>query len=296
MSITIKEIALEAGVSAMTVSNVINHNFEKVSEETRRRVKAVIDKYHYSPNMSARSLSARNSRIIALLLPVYTPSREYLQSIRENGCEWSPSRFNALADHYRSILTGLIEAKLKSMGYYVMLRSFQTVEEVLELQRNWRVDGCIMITPMAQDESTRQLLRKTYCPIVVIDRCLADIPMLSVLADDYQGGCLAARECVRRGHRRIGFLSARAMRSMSGSNILSDRYRGYCDVLRDSLLPVDGELFFHFDIASDDGSHCMGRMLGLPPEKRPTARYTRCPRNSPCGLSPRTRCISTWTS
>ena len=46
---TLKEIAREAGVSAMTVSNVVNHNDAKVSEETRKRVQAVIDKYGSEP-------------------------------------------------------------------------------------------------------------------------------------------------------------------------------------------------------------------------------------------------------
>ena len=48
----IYEIAREAGVSIATVSRVINGTVP-VSEETRRRVQAVIDKYHFSPNVPA---------------------------------------------------------------------------------------------------------------------------------------------------------------------------------------------------------------------------------------------------
>jgi DNA-binding LacI/PurR family transcriptional regulator len=49
----------------MTVSNVINGNYAKVSKECIDRVKAIIQKHGYVPNSSARSLAAKSSRIIA---------------------------------------------------------------------------------------------------------------------------------------------------------------------------------------------------------------------------------------
>ena len=51
-NVTIIQIAKECGVSIATVSRVINGTVP-VSEETRRRVQAVIDKYHFSPNVPA---------------------------------------------------------------------------------------------------------------------------------------------------------------------------------------------------------------------------------------------------
>ena len=147
---TLKEIAREAGVSAMTVSNVVNHNDAKVSEETRKRVQAVIDKYGYVPNMSARSLSAQNSRIIALMLPIQI-EEEKLQEIAQVDPAAAESIKNTLADYYSSVMVGYLESKLKPMGYYTMLRSFYRAEEVLELQRNWKVDGCILLMPKISD-------------------------------------------------------------------------------------------------------------------------------------------------
>ncbi len=65
---TLKDIAKEAGVSKMTVSNVINERFEHVSGQTIERVNEIIQKYNYSPNISARSLSTGNSQIIFLII------------------------------------------------------------------------------------------------------------------------------------------------------------------------------------------------------------------------------------
>ena len=62
----LKTIAQKAGVSTATVSNVINGNNHKVSEETRRRVNEIIKETNYKPNAMARSLAKKESRIIGL--------------------------------------------------------------------------------------------------------------------------------------------------------------------------------------------------------------------------------------
>ena len=66
---TIREIAQEAGVSPMTVSNVINQVKGKVSPETERRIREIMEKHQYVPSMAARSLISKSSHIIGILLP-----------------------------------------------------------------------------------------------------------------------------------------------------------------------------------------------------------------------------------
>ncbi len=53
---TIKDIAAEAGVSIMTVSNVINNNHAKVSPATEQRIREIMEKHHYAmPAISANN-------------------------------------------------------------------------------------------------------------------------------------------------------------------------------------------------------------------------------------------------
>ena len=47
---TIKEIARQAGVSIASVSNVINGNYHKVSDETRKKIETIIRETDYRPN------------------------------------------------------------------------------------------------------------------------------------------------------------------------------------------------------------------------------------------------------
>ena len=53
---TLKDIAKEAGVSAMTVSRVMNGNSRAVSEQTARKVRRIAEELGYVPNSSARAL------------------------------------------------------------------------------------------------------------------------------------------------------------------------------------------------------------------------------------------------
>lgn len=267
---TLKEIAREAGVSAMTVSNVVNHNDSKVSEETRRRVQAVIDKYGYVPNMSARSLSAANSRIIALMLPVQI-EEEKLNDIAQVDPELAEAARNTLSDYYTSAMVGYLESKLKGLGYYTMLRSFFRAEEVLELQRQWKVDGCIVLMPRIDDAVNRAIVTGSHCPVVLIDRFFPDLPMLSVGSDDYHGGYLAAQACIRQGHRRIAFVSTGAPEAVEHSTIIRSRYQGYLAALRDACIPADGELLLGFHSSLSGGRSCGRYILSMPEEERPTA-------------------------
>lgn len=267
---TLKQIAAEAGVSAMTVSNVINHNDDKVSEETRKRVQAIIDKYHYTPNMSARSLSARNSRIIALLMPIYAVDLNKSAAAKWQRRE-EQSDFNVLSDPYTSMMIGYLEAQLKAKDYYVIIRSFQTPEEVFNLQRSWQVDGCIMITPLISDQENRFLIQNLPCPIVLIDRNFPDLPMLSVSVNDYQGGYLATQECIRFGHKRIAFVSTVDFPITSA--VIHNRFQGYQAALRDADIPEEPELLTGFPNEYAGGEACGEYFLSLPLEKRPTAVF-----------------------
>ena len=65
----LKTIAEKAGVSVATVSNVINGNYHKVSDETRRKIEQIIKENNYRPSIAARSLVKRESRIIGLVIP-----------------------------------------------------------------------------------------------------------------------------------------------------------------------------------------------------------------------------------
>lgn len=220
--ITLKDIAAEAGVSVMTVSNVIRQNYARVSPATVERVQKIIEKYDYVPNMAARSLSGKKSRIIALLLPI-----------------WYERTDSLLFNPYVGRLVGSLDMLIREKGYYSMLCSFNHVDQVIGFQRNWQIDGSIMVLPHV-DDVTRGVVEQTRTPLVVIDRRFDDIPMNAVLLDDKKGGYLATKYLLDHGHRRIGF----ACPGLADSSVLQDRYRGYRQALREAGLEPDDRWLF----------------------------------------------------
>lgn len=68
MSITIRDVAREAGVSTMTVSRVIN-NKGQVATETRERVENAMKMLAYTPNMNAQNLVTNKTWTIGVIVP-----------------------------------------------------------------------------------------------------------------------------------------------------------------------------------------------------------------------------------
>lgn len=245
--VTLKEIAAEAGVSVMTVSNVIHHNMTRVSPETAERVRAIIDKYHYVPNMAARSLISKASRIVALLLPL-----------------WHATADSLLLDPYVGQMVGMLETLLREKNYYVMVCSFETVEQVLSIQRTWQIDGSVLIMPH-KDSITRELVKRSVAPLVVIDRRFDDLPMNSVTVDDRKGGYLSARHLLEKGHRAIGFVGP----TIKTSSVIHDRYLGYEDALREYGLTPNPKWVFNKRFHQEGGEQTGREIAAM--RRRPTA-------------------------
>ncbi len=244
---TIKDIAAEAGVSVMTVSNVINNNHARVSPATEQRVREIMAKHNYVPNMAARSLISKSSRIIAVLLPM-----------------WHGSTASMLRDPYAGQLAGYLEELLREREYYVMLCSFEQAEQVLMVQRTWQMDGMILIQPH-EDPVTREIILKTQTPLVVIDRRYDDLDTLSVCLDDRGGGYKAAQYLLKNGHRKIAF----AAPSIYESSVIRDRFEGYRAALGEYGLKEREEWLFD-NVALQAGGESVAESISRMND-RPTA-------------------------
>ena len=114
---TLKEIADLAGVSIMTVSNVINGKHNRVSEKTIEKVNAIIRESGYVPNLNARSLTSKSSNIIQIII----------------SADEADGEENYLENPYISSMVGTIEKELRHSGYYTMVRSVSKKTDVSAL-------------------------------------------------------------------------------------------------------------------------------------------------------------------
>ena len=226
---TIKDIARAAGVTATTVSNVLHDRTQHVSPDTVKRVRQIIDQMGYVPNMSARALVGSASRIIAVV--------SSLVPLSSGGF---------FQDPFHAVLLSGIEQTVRANGYYLMVRTVESTDELHSLQQNWNIDGMIL-TGAFSPRFYRQL-EATGTPCVQIDSSAQSLGLRVGLEDRY-GGYLATLHLLENGHRDILFCCP----PMKDSAVIERRYEGYCDALGKWGVPAREDMICESDFSSAEG-------------------------------------------
>lgn len=239
---TIKQIAEKAGVSAASVSNVINGNYHKVSPQTRERIEKIIEESDYKPNAVARSLATRQSRIISLVIPHIG---EY---------------FSFNSNPYYAELIAEIEKYVRAFDYCLMIRCVERCRDIVPLLSSWNVDGALFAG--LSDDEIREVRKTLSCPAVFIDSCCSDAGAACVAVDDYRGGYLSAQQLLNCGHRKIAF----AAPSLGSGGVIWERYRGFRDACAQRGVKIAREDIFEVDTI-ENNSIIAGNDIALSPKK-----------------------------
>lgn len=222
-----------AGVSASTVSRVLNDT-APVAEETRRRVLAAVAELSYSPNAFARSLATNRSGGIGV-------------SVNDLG---SP--------YYGAMLQG-IEAEVEGAGMHLLVSSgganAQKERKSIEFLLGRRSDALIVHLEATPDYELLELMRGDV-PVVLVGRHLADASKRSVYLDNEAGGELAAQYLIERGHRRIAHVSG----PLSFPDARA-RLQGYRRALELAGIRHDEQLLVEADFLEDGGRQAVERLL-----------------------------------
>lgn len=211
MAITLAEVAKHAGVSTMTVSNVLTGKTHKVSAATAHRVMEAVAATGYVVNASARSLSAKSSRIVAIVITSDSP---------------------ILKGAHDAALVGRLVEGLQAHGYTAMVVASHDVRTTINSLQSWNVDGAVFLGTLARDiEAIHEHHR---VPLLFSDNYLERDGILTVRTDDYGGGFLAGEYLIDKGHRdNVLFLGP--MRGSIG--VVDERMRGFRDAYRTHGLP-----------------------------------------------------------
>ncbi len=157
----IKDIAKKAGVSISTVSYALNGS-SKVTEKTRKRILAIADDLNYVPNMAARTLKTRETKIIGAYLANY------------GGAFYGP------------LLDGLTET-LRKLDYELIALSGEKSQRFLPEKM---IDGAIILDATFKTEDILKYANRGH-KMVVLDRELAHPNIRQVLLDNKGGATLA---------------------------------------------------------------------------------------------------------
>lgn len=219
----LKTIAKEAGVSTATVSNVINGNYHKVSEETIAKVQKIIEDNDYKPNATARSLASKESKIIGVVIPNIGMDESFSVS------------------PYNTQILALLENYIRNQGYYLMMRCAQECKEIISLFSSWNVDGLILFGPFKHE--VEDIKTHLDVPTVYIDTYAEEIEIANIGIDDYKGGYLAARYLLAKGHREIAFVGPK----FDSPGVIRQRYQGFYDACAEHGIAVTPDHVFESD-------------------------------------------------
>ncbi len=207
--ITLKDIAKEAGVSSVTVSNVINGNYKKVSAEKIEEIQEIIKKHHYVPNAVARSLAVKESKLIGVVIPYVSENENFLQS------------------PYNAEILGVLEKWIRKNGYYLMVRCVDSCNEIIPVINTWNVDGVVFLG--AYSHEVRELKKQLQLPMVFIDTYTEEKGIVNIGVDDFRGGYIATKYLISKGHRSVCFVGP----CYIDGNVVEKRYGGYLKAMRE---------------------------------------------------------------
>lgn len=184
---SIHDIARELGVSATTISFVLNGEGEarKISEPVRRKINNYIESIGYQPNQVAQSLRTGKSKIIGMLV-------------------------EDISDPFFSSIGRIVEDSLYKFGYKIFHVSTdnntERAKKLLRLFRDRQVDGYIIAPTPGIEKDISELLQASKS-VIVFDRYFVGVPTTNVVVDNKGGAYNATRHLIENGYRHIAFVT-----------------------------------------------------------------------------------------
>jgi LacI family transcriptional regulator len=244
-SVTIEDVARAAGVSAMTVSRVINKE-RNVREETRQTVLETIERMNYSPNTAARSLAAGDATHIGLLYS--NPSAAYL------------SQF----------LVGALDGA-RQAGCHLVIEACESENEAEQCEvarrfANADAEGVILPPPLSESVPILTELALAGTPVVTVAMGKLYPNALNVRIDDFAAAKEMTEYLIGLGHKRIGFIKGHPAQIAS-----AERERGFMAAVTEAGLKMDDVSIEQGYFTFRSGLEAAERLLDY--SSRPTAIF-----------------------
>lgn len=248
--VTIRDIAMKLGLSAMTVSLALRDS-ARISAPTKDRVRAAMKELNYEPNQVARALATGKSNLIGVIVP------------------------NS-SDHYYAEVIRAIEDAARTAGYHVLLangsyemaRYTERVKDMIALHMR----GLIAAPPFLSEKPKlppfwHDLIKSDF-DVVLINRQLKPPIFHQVAADYIDGVRMVVETLAELGHRRVAYISGQpAMLPIRQRLAAFQRWAKNCGFDNDSRLFECADLSFK-------GGYEAGQRLWTAGKKKPTAIVT----------------------
>ena len=246
--VSLREIALRAGVSPTTVSFVLNGKAEekRISKEVCQKILDLAKELGYTPNPFARGLRTGHTQTIGLMV-------------------------EDIANHFFASLAKVIEDSCNNQGYLVLYcgteDNLDKARNLMNMLRNRQLDGLI-ITPPDHLESEVQVFLAEKRPLVLLDRYFPDIDCNAVVADNFAGGLQAGTHLDTCGYRRLAVVT-----TTSRQNQMRDRLAGFEKAVNKGLHGrLDAANLLELPFQQDPAT-CVKKIAGFIRTRKPDAVF-----------------------
>lgn len=239
---TVLDVARAAGVSAMTVSRVVNGN-TNVAESTRQKVLAAIDALKYQVNLAARAARVGTFRVGLLFS---NPSAAFMSAF----------------------LVGALERCGQSGAQLILehCKDLRSQRQAIGKLLSQSVDGILIPPPLCDSKITLQQLDEMDMPAVAVATGRPSPLASAVRIDDYQGALTMTRYLIALGHRDIAFIMGDPKHTPAQL-----RYAAFVDAMNEAGLPIAPERIAQGLFTYRSGLESARQLLGRP--TRPTAIF-----------------------
>lgn len=232
-TVTIYDVAREAGVSMATVSRVVNGN-KNVKENTRKKVLEVIDRLDYRPNAVARGLASKRTTTVGVVIPDITNT--YFATLAKG--------IDDIAEMYK---------------YNIVLANSDEDDEkevaVVNTLFSKQVDGVIFMG-YHLTEKIRSEFSRSRTPVVLAGTVDIEHQLPSVNID-YKNAIVDAVRHLLKRNKKIAFVSGPLVDDINGKV----RLAGYKDALKEAGVNYSEGLVFESKYRYDDGYALAERLV-----------------------------------
>ncbi|SFL71101.1 LacI family DNA-binding transcriptional regulator [Halanaerobium salsuginis] len=238
--IRLKDVAKKANVSPATASLALN-NSDKVNAETMRRVQKIAAELNYIPDVRAKALKAKETKILGLVIP-----------------EIDNPFFSEIAKEIKRVA--------KKNGYNIIYCGVESQQEELDyinLFRGMQVDGAIFASSVSKVDANLALIEElaaNFIPVVFINRLPKHTEnIIAVNSELEKAPQVAIEHLVKLGHQKIAFAGKEN----------ESRMKGYLKALQKLNITYNNHYTFKNILSFEDG-YKLGEKIAKQ-QDRPTA-------------------------
>jgi DNA-binding LacI/PurR family transcriptional regulator len=233
-NVTLKQIAAELGVSAMTVSRALN-NHDNVDENTKKQIVETARRMGYTPNRVAKSLVSKRTYTIGVVIPEISHT------------------------FFAQVVSGIENVTYETDYQLLLTNSAEKAErekKALDTLLAQQVDGILIsCSEETEDVSLYKKIIDSGKPLVFFDRCIEGIGASTVSVDDREGARKMTQHMIDHGYQKLAYLRGPDI------SIGKERLQGFLDAMRKNGLDIQEKWIVESGFKEAGGYRAMKQIL-----------------------------------